>query len=149
MDIVNSIFKDLQFTRVDSKAGYYVYAAGISSGGLAISGNRYVFVYVPVYIDCPIKGGIYSLPWVCVSTRLLNDSYPMKKQEFKCNISVSRDPHCHLVERTKTSTIYIQSENNLEITLLHDPKKKSIYQYHNKVHLSYAIETYNCIIKLR
>lgn len=149
MDLVNSVFKDLTFTRVDSKAGYYVYAAGISLGGLAISGNRYAFVYVPMYHECPDKGSIYSLPWVCVSTRLLQDSYPMKKQEFKCNLPMNHDPHCHLVERTKTSTIYNQPENNLEVTLLHDPKKKSIYQYHNKIHLSYAIETYNCIIKLQ
>jgi len=138
----------LKFTRVGSKGGYYIYGAGISNGNINITGNKYVFVYVKMYMpDVPQSGSIYELPWSSVSTRILKvESYPLKKQVFKL-VMPTLDPICELIERHEHDSIYHQQELDIEITMLHDPKKKTKYQYYNKIRLLHVIESFKCIIQ--
>lgn len=144
MDVINEIFSDLKFTKVDERGGYHIFAAGIVSS-VMMKGKRYVFVYVPIWREVEEKHvPISRLPWTVASTRQLTNSYPMKEQVFNMKIPAN-DPICEVVERKEGQSRYFNTE--LDVMILHDPKKKTIYQYHNRMRLSNVIETWGCIIK--
>ncbi len=51
-----------------------------------------------------------------------------------------------LKSRNEKQTEYY-STLPIEVLLLHNPKKKSMYQYADDIELRQALNTYNCIIK--
>jgi hypothetical protein len=53
-----------------------------------------------------------------------------------------------LIDRLPDRSVYGGADNTLEMVLLHDPKKKSQIQYHNKINLIAALATYKCAISL-
>jgi len=141
MDVFNSYFKDLVFTRVDEKQGFVIYGAGIATG-LGGGHKRYVLLFVPNHLAFKTQSQISELPWQNLQTRDLTYSYRLKNQPWL----MPRDAPDVLLEvrsRNKQYSTYGSSELPFEILLLHDSKKKTIYQYNNKIMLSAAINTFN------
>lgn len=148
MDIINEYFKDLVFTKVvENREGYAIYGAGISSGiGGQIS--RYVLVFVPVMYATKQQSKIKNLMWKNLQTRNLVDSYKLKPQRWTYERNIS-DYLLTIQERTNKHSSYIHPDFPFEVLLLHNPKKKTNYQYPNKINLSSAIEVFETIINYK
>lgn len=144
MEIINAYFKSLVFTRIEEKQGYAIYGAGVNSG---ISGGigRYVLVFVPSHLAVLSRAKITDLAWTNIQTRELRDSYRLKKQVLKLSHTLP-NIELHIISRDKKSSTYIADGFPFEIVLLHNPKKKSAYQYNNKMMLSSVLDTYQCVI---
>lgn len=148
MEYINAYFKDLIFTKVvDNKEGYAIYGAGISSG---IGGGkmRYVLLFVPVEESYRKRGKIEELRWKNLQTRALGDSYKLKPQRW----NIPRDVPDFLLSvqtRSKNYSTYTNPEIPFEILLLHNPRKKTEYQYRNKLMLSAAIDMFETIINYK
>lgn len=148
MNIINEYFKDLIFTKVvENREGYAIYGAGVSSG---IGGEkmRYVLVFVPIIYANKRQSKINDLMWKNVQTRNLVDSYKLKSQRWDYSKNIP-DLLLTIQERTKSYSKYINPDFPFEILLLHNPKKKTNYQYANKINLSSAIEVFETIINYK
>lgn len=141
MDAFNSYFKDLIFTRVDEKQGFVVYGAGIATG-LGGGYMHYVLLFVPSHLAFKTQSRINELPWQNLQTRNLTYSYRLKSQPWVMPRDIP-DVLLEVKSRNKQYSTYISDDIPFEILLLHDSKKKTIYQYNNKINLSAAINTFN------
>jgi len=151
MDLVNSYFKTLIFTQIEEKEEFFMYGAGIACG-LGGGKRRYIFLFVPKQFATERQARIHNLRWRNLQAREILHSYNLKQQAW----FITRDAKDILLEiqdRNKKSSMYTVSEqtkreNNgfpFEVSLLHDPKKKTIYQYRNKLSLISAIEMFNTV----
>jgi len=146
-NIIEEAFKDLIFTKAEIKEGYTIYGAGVESG-LAGGIHRYVLVFVPEHLGQKQKAKIWDLAWENVQTRQLTYSYKLRPQTW--NISKNyQDTMISVVNRSSTSSVYASESIPFEIILLHDPKKKTKMQYHNKLYLSAALNTFQCVINYK
>lgn len=140
---IESYFSDLIFTRLDSRDGFTMYVARL--GDMMSHGERYVMLFVPMMEAKQKSGRIKEIPWVNFQTRLLTqfeDGRVLSRQIFKPpRISNQKEILLKIVERTKAHTKYL-SPSGETITLLHDPRKKTMYQYHNSIALSSALDTF-------
>lgn len=143
MDIFNAYFQNLIFTKVDSKEGFAIYGAGIASG-LAGGVKRYVLLFVPESQAYKRQARIYELSWQNLQTRSLSGSYRLKSQTWTLPRNVP-DVLFEIKERTKTHSLYVSTHIPFELVLLHNPKKKTIYQYNSKIMLSGAVEIFNTV----
>jgi hypothetical protein len=143
MEVINSYFKDLIFTRVDEKQGFIVYGAGLASG-LAGGIIRYVLLFVPKHYATKNQAHISELKWQNIQTRELPYSYRLKRQVWVIPRG-SDDILLHIKDRTKTHSEFYAEGLPFEILLLHNPKKKTLLQYHDKITLTAAIETFNMV----
>lgn len=147
MDLINKYFTGLTFTRIDEKGTpdgthFAVYGAGIA--GMFGDGNAlYVLLFVPAHLAVQTKGSISELPWENLQTRRLKYGYPLRKQSWKPPRNLP-DPIFQVTERTAGYTSYHGPQGfPFEVILLHDPRKKTKYQYYNKITLSSALETFS------
>lgn len=149
MEIINDYFKTLIFSKVDVKNDFSIYAAGIYTG-LAGEYKRYVFIFVHISKSYKQRGKIYEFEWVSLQTRELPGSYQLKKQYWKIDRDLP-DLKLNIVNREIEKSIYSFENHSLfflKCELIHNPRKKTIYQYHNKITLSGAIESFNMVISL-
>jgi len=149
MEIINDYFSTLIFSKVDIKNDFCVYAAGIYTG-LAGEAKRYIFIFVHESKAFKQKGKIYEFEWVSIQTRELTGSYRLNKQYWKIDRDLP-DLKLSVVNRGQDKSIYSFNDPSLyflKCELIHNQKKKTIYQYHNKITLSGAIETFNMVISL-
>ena len=143
---LNTFFSSLLFTKIKETDGYAIYGAGIS--GSMLGKNMYVLLFVEKRMSLLPQAHIRDLQWKSLQTRSLKHQYPLKKQLFLPpkikNIVLP------IVNRSISSTKYLYREGNneIEVLLLHDPKKKSAYQYYDKMSLSGCLDTFNCVISL-
>ena len=145
-DILNSYFKTLIFTKIEEKEGFTVYGAGISSG-LGAGKQRYILLFVPQHLATKNRAKINELQWKNLQTRELQYSYNMRKQAWKMDRD-AKDIILEVKDRNKKYSTYIASGGEyfpFEILLLHNPKKKTIFQYRNRLTLSAAIEMFNSV----
>jgi len=148
MEIINHYFKNLLFTKVvENKEGYAIYGAGIFSG---IGGGkmRYVLLFVPVSDAFQRQAKIHELKWKNLQTRTLEDSYKLKTQRWVLPTNIP-DFLLSVQTRNKKYSIYTNPEIPFEILLLHNPRKKTEYQYRNKMMLSAAIDMFETIISYK
>jgi len=146
-NIIEEAFKDLIFTKMEIKNRYAIYGAGISSG-LAGGIHRYVLVFVPEHLSQKPKAKIWELSWENVQTRQLSYSWKLRPQSW--NLSKNyQDVMLSIVKRTAESSTYASENIPFEIVLLHDPKKKTQMQYHNKLFLSAALNTFQCVVNYK
>lgn len=151
---INSAFGHLLFYRVKDDAMYSVFAALIQS--FLGDGFKYVMLVVPrVHVQEDKKTcSLFEIPWVCLQTRSLSTRYNISDQAIDPR---SMDPR-YLPEynrlklvvknRTSSSTYYTSYDTSIEVTLLSDPKKKSIYQYPDALDVMQALNTFQCILKI-
>ena len=145
MDLLNSYFKKLIFTQIEEKEGHVIYGAGIASG-LAGGKRRYVLLFVPKQFAIPRRARIHELKWQNLQTRELQYSYNLKRQAWKMERDV-QDILLQVNDRNKKFSMYASESENFpfEVLLLNDPKKKSIYQYRNRLTLTAAVEMFNSL----
>lgn len=143
MDILNNCFRDIIFTKVDEKNGFSIYGAGIATG-LGGGYKNYVLVFVPDNFATQKHSRIHDLQWQNLQTRNLVYSYRLKSQHWVLPDDVP-DIMLYISSRTKEYSVYTSPGFPFEILLLHDSKKKTIYQYNNKIMLSSAINTFNSV----
>lgn len=149
MEIINDYFNTLIFSKVDVKDNFSIYAAGIYTG-LAGEAKRYVFLFVHESKSYKQRGKIYEFEWVSLQTRELPGSYKLTKQYWKIDRDLP-DLKLSVVNRETNKSTYAFDNPSvyfLKCELIHNPRKKTIYQYHNKITLSGAIETFNMVISL-
>ena len=149
MEILNKYFDQLLFTRVDEKQTptgqcFVVYGAGIK--GMFGDGNgRYVLLFVPAHLAVQSQARIYELPWENLQTRNLHYSYRLKKQKWDPPRNLP-DVELRVAGRTESHSVY-RGPNwfQFEILLLHNPRKKTRYQYYKKMRVSSALETFSSV----
>jgi hypothetical protein len=148
MELINEYFKDLVFTKVvEDKEGYSIYGAGIHSN-MGGDKMRYVLAFVPVIYAKKRQSHLKDLMWKNLQTRTLTNSYKLKQQSWKIPREVP-DFLFSIVDRKKEYSRYECEEIPFEILLLHNPKKKSEYQYRNKLMLSAAIDIFETLINYK
>ena len=152
MEVINSYFKGLTFTRVDEKQtdgqNFTVYGAGVT--GLYGDGySRYVLLFVPSHLAIKTRAKIFELPWETLQTRSLKYSYKLRQQPWGPPRGLI-DPVLQIYKREKThSTYYGPQTFPFEILLLHDPRKKTLIQYYDKMRVSSALETFSSVFVYR
>jgi hypothetical protein len=146
MEIFNSYFNNLLFTQVDEKEGFSIYGACVSSG-LGGGLKRYILLFVPLILTFKKKALIHELNWKNLQTRELSYSYKLPPQPWNLPRGVI-DPLLNITKRDLESSQYNAIDMNFpfDIILLHNPKKKSKYQYRNSLTLTAAILMFNCVI---
>ncbi len=144
MDFINNYFSSLVFTKVDEKQGYTIYGAGIYSG---LGGNiaRYILAFVPSHLATTNQSRLSNLKWVNLQTREIQSSYRLKKQKWVIERGAP-DITLSVVERTDELSKYRADNFPFYVSLLHSPKKKTKYQYNNKITLTAAIETFQLVL---
>lgn len=152
--MMNKFFRNLSFKRVNDKDGFALYAACISAG-LEGGYKRYILLYVPlsqITNDTSSYGYVHSLNWKIIQTRTLYRApYKIPPQAWKLDKKIG-DMMLKNTERTDKFSSYkleactdLRKNQQYEIVLLHDEKKKTKFQYHNKMTLTSAIETFQMI----
>ena len=149
VQIINSYFGNIVFSKVDSIGIYFLYVASIL--GETNEGKRYIILFVPDYYDnLPLQSHIDTLPWECIQTRLLKVDYKIKSQRWDIQKKL-QDFEFTLVERKNDRTEYLPTLPNipLKLTLFHNNKKKSIYQWYNKMRLIQSLNTFMCVLEFQ
>lgn len=154
MDEFVDMFKDLTFYRVKDTEGYLVYAAKVYC--LTGDGERYVMIVVPNVPSLRMKTAkIQHLRWISIQTRIFTtSSYNIPAQDLDYKILDSRYGEkitLSVVSRTASMTNYHCNRSfgnkRIDVSILHDPKKKSVNQYPDSLDLRHALKTFRCIIK--
>jgi len=145
MDLVNKYLEALQFTRVEDKQGYAIYGAGIA--GMFGAGNqRYILLFVPFHLAVTNRARASDLPWQNLQTRNLQYSYRLKKQPWNPPQSLP-NPQFQVTERKNKHSSYVGPPGfPFEVLLLHDPKKKTKFQYNNHLSLYGVLESFNSVL---
>lgn len=147
MEQINAYFQSLEFYLVEQKniegVSYSLYVAKIYS--LLADGQRYVMLFVPASSTDVAKSHISVLPWESLQTRVLQKDYNIPMQRL--NIKNNREDIIQVIGKTQTCTYY-GSHLPLQFALLHNPKKKSLEQYPDKLLVSQALQTFSCVVKL-
>lgn len=147
MEVLNSYFANLVFQKVDEKENYAVYACGIE--GTLIEGQRYVILFVPSHLAFHAKAKIHELPWVNLQTRTLKNSYKLQRKRWQIGRDIVDFP-LTIVSRERRFSVFRGPEGfEFEILLLHDPRKKTMYQYYNTVMLSSALDSFASIFNYK
>jgi len=153
MEIINKYFEGLIFTRIDEKQlatgeRFAVYGAGIS-GMLGGGNQRYVLLFVPAHLAIKSKCRIYELPWQNLQTRCLKYGYKLHQQTWKPNRNLI-DPILYVFKREKTHSTYLGPQDfPFEVLLLHDNRKKTNFQYGNRINLSATFETFSSVFNYK
>ncbi len=144
--ILNKYFAGLVFTRVDEKEGFAIYAAGIECR--LVGFNRYILAFVRSQYASKSQAFIHELDYENIQTRQLSYSYRLRKQTFHCPPPRCIDPMFVNIKRTEKESTYASDEVSFKITMLHEAKKQTKYQYNNKLNLSASIAMFNTIIDI-
>lgn len=146
MDIINSYFENINFTKIDEKGGFFVYGAGIASG-LGGGKKRYVLLFVHPSLSYKSKAKIRELNWSNLQTRELVYSYKLSNQNWLIKRG-SEDLGLIQVHISKDRSLYVPEnyDSSIEVSLLHDKTKKTKYQHNKRITLSAAIESFNCSV---
>lgn len=146
------IFRELTFYRVKDTQGYLLYAARLQS--LTGDGERYVVLTVPNVPSSRCSSAkMQHLQWIALQTRILSTGYDIPFQQldhraFDTRYSETKLPMVLLSrEQDMTSYSYSSLTDSLTVSLLYDPKRKSIHQYPDQMDLRHALKTFRCIVK--
>jgi hypothetical protein len=146
MEIVNSYFDNIIFFKTDRKENYAIYAALISSS-YGDGRKTYALAFVPNHVAILEKGFLKDLHWQNFQTRNLSNGWKIQSQRWDLRkLNGIPTPMFKMIERTDVKTKYVCETEPLEMILLHDPKKKSVYQYHNRINMLAALSTFNCVL---
>lgn len=139
-------FGDIQFKRIKQDQGYDIYACKTRTGLLYI---HYIYVIAqsrPHYKDYMT---LNALDWDSLQTRKTEDvlSVPDNTYLIDDKKKQALPDTLNIKDRQKEFSSYI-TPLPISIKILHDPKRKTVYQYPDSMKLYQAIETYDCIIEL-
>lgn len=141
---IESCLEGLVFTRIDTKDSFGVYAVKMGRSSENGYGN-YILAFVPIHLALLDRAPISRLEWRNIQSRSIKNGYKLTPQNFS-----RKQPPVVLVENIERTTGYSRYSNkefsNIEILLLHNPVKNTVYQYHNKLAIMGCIETFNCVL---
>lgn len=145
MDIINAYLSGLLFTKVESKDGYAIYAA-LLSGALGADQKQYFLLFVPEHLAIASKCKAGEIPWKSMQARQIKYGYDkLVKQHW--DIKKLPNPIFRAEERTDRYTKYFSEDGfPLEMILINDIRRKSKYQYNERMNLIAAINTWQCVI---
>ncbi|HMP28703.1 MAG TPA: hypothetical protein PKD85_03835, partial [Saprospiraceae bacterium] len=112
--------------------------------------KEYVLLFVPTHMSILDRARIDDLHWKSLQTRILTNGYKMKAQKW----DIPRGGHVpmfSIVHRNEERSKYAMDgdiNNEVDMVIKHDPKKKSKMQYHNKMNIIASLGTFKCIIVL-
>lgn len=146
MEIINAYFDGIIFFKADQKENYTIYAAAISSS-FGDGSKTYALAFVPAHTAILDRGFLKDLHWQNFQTRTLTNGWKIQNQRWDLRkLKGLPTPMFDVVERNEIKTKYRCESEPLEMILLHDPKKKSIYQYHNRINMLAALSTFRCVL---
>jgi len=146
---IANFYGDLKLGYIKSDQNWVVYGAKISSG--LLSESRYIFAVVDGGdMDFSKYVQLGSIKWSSFQARTTDENHDVpihsilmtgdRKQLLPEMLSV--------VERTKEETRYVSSELPISVRLLHNKKKNNTLQWPDKLRLSQALNTFQCVIDL-
>jgi hypothetical protein len=147
--IINRFFEKLIFVKLDKKEEYAIYGAALNSS-FGDGKKEYVLLFVPTHMSILDRARIDDLHWKSLQTRILTNGYKMKAQKWDIPRG-GNVPMFNIVHRNEERSKYTMDgdiNNEVEMVIKHDPKKKSKMQYHNKMNIIAALGTFKCIIVL-
>jgi len=151
MDIFYEIFGDLVFQRKELKDGFYIYMALIQS--YIGNGQQYVMLLVPYNKAFYEQANILQLDWSCLQTRVIDKNSGLQEQSIdpkKLDVRYAKEKFfLNAIFRDEKSTKYASDRLPIDVSLLHDPKKKSQLQYPDEIELRHALKTFQCVVKLK
>lgn len=151
MEVINKYFESLVFTKLEEKRSeegqaFFLYGAKVH-GRFEDGTSRYVFLLVPSHLSIKSKAKIHELPWENLQTRRLKVDYKLITQSWRPERGIE-DVLLYVQRREKRYSVYAGSPSfPFEILLIHDPKKKTVYQFFNKMALSSVLDTFSSSIK--
>lgn len=148
-------YGDIELKMIKSEQGYNVYCTRVNSG---LSMTRYIFVVSPtpqtnITDITPIDGEtvtLNSLDWVSFQTRTTEEHYNVPS----INLYTGKDRSQSLpdmltfIARDAESTEYRCETLPIKVNLVHDIKKKNIYQFPDRCKLYQALESFSCVVEL-
>lgn len=154
-DVLNSYYSGIVFKKVDFIEGRALYAAKLESMTIDGSG-KFLFAFVPFCYSSEDKSFLKNLVWENFQTRAIKGSkYRLQSQAHK-RAKIEYDPVFIVSERTNYSSKYTsevcvvpvngEASNCFDLEIINNPDKKTKFQYHNKLSLTTALETFNCCI---
>ncbi|HSA76321.1 MAG TPA: hypothetical protein VLE02_02130 [Nitrosarchaeum sp.] len=144
-DIINSHISTLifQLKNPNNEDEYYKYYALINS----MYGDKksYVILFVKKdrFITVPKTIKAKNVEWDAVRTMYININLGLSPQRWAP--SVCNDPLFQIAERNEHLSRYTFGNENIQ--LIHNPLKKTVFQYPNTISLSGALETFSFIYK--
>jgi len=163
MDIPKSYYNNLQFFKTSNKLTnhYDVFVAKIKSDLNGTEDLHIIFVCLSQFSNKNSDYGKNLNPVNIQTRKLPKNAYPdIPPQNWKPNKNHSEfygsigGPLFIISKRESDKSIYKMSNQrpelpqNLKLELLHNPKKKTKYQFNNKITLLSALETYQCSIEI-
>lgn len=146
--IIDKFFQNLIFTKVDIKDDFAIYAAKISSQ-LGDGQKQYVLLFVRLHNAIGEKTTINNLLYLNLQVRVLKTNYRIPEQRWRYDRQLKNI--MFVVERREQlHTVYRPEDKSLDFEMLlkHNPKKSTVFQYQNKMLLSEAFDTFNCILQI-
>jgi hypothetical protein len=154
MEILNNYFEGLTFKYIEEKQSYAIYAASIY-GLLSATQQRYVFAFVPKH-SLPTSTHslvkLSALPWKNLQTRICEqEKYKIQPQTWKAPTTTNNINFSVKLRGQDYSTFNFDASNSnissfpYEVTMIHNHKKKSVYQYPNNMNLDWAIDQFQTI----
>ena len=144
MDKINEYFDGLIFTNVEIKETHTIYAAKIVSS-YANNQQMFILAMVPSHLAINKTAYIRDLPWECIQTRLLNKYLKLKEQTWKPSVNIQTFIFNN-VKRDPGYSTYASNDIPFELLLIHDPRKKSVYQYYDKMNLLASFNTWRSVL---
>lgn len=146
MELLNKYFSKLTFEYLEEKQGYSIYAAAVYNllGGDKV---RIVFLFVPGYIPIVKSAKINELKWQNLQARTCpKETYKLRLQDWNFPTNL-RNIDFNVINRNKNYTTYSTSDPtfHFQISMIHNLKKKTIYQYPNQMNLHWAIDQWNTV----
>jgi hypothetical protein len=145
-DLVNSQLETIYFTRADVREDNLLYIAEIT--GALLGKIRYVILVVPLQLDPKVeKARAKNLPWVNVQTRTIPRMF-LHVRLSPQSLHIPRDVEdirLPVLNRNVERTLYY-CEDGSHVNMLHDPKKKSAWQYPEHMFLSASLQSFNSSI---
>lgn len=152
MDEINYYFNNLDFTKFEVNETYTSYICAVRTYDQT-SKQKYVTVYV-LNKDAKLDSAkLKQLRWFSViTTDMLNLSRNVPLFQFyksQKDADVSKDKVLHMIDRDYLKSVYKFSGRQipLTVTLLHNEKKKTSFQFPETLTLHQALDTYKCIVR--
>lgn len=151
MELLNSYFDSLIFQYLEEKRGHAVYGAAIYTQ-LAGDTQRCVLAFVPAHLGVQREAKLRNLSWVNLQMRICDQStYSLKPQAWNFPYDLPNLPFKAIKRQDGYTSYVFDGDRNyfpIEMMLIHDPRKKSQYQYQTKVNLHWAIDQFHTVFNV-
>ncbi len=147
--IINQCFPGIILVKMERRENFTTYVASLMSS-YGDGKKQYLLVFVPDHLAILEKATVEELQWENLQTRILTNEYTIdgkKLRAQKWNLPKGIENFLFIVtDRSPTRTKYVSEHKDFEMLLIHDPKKKTQFQYHNHINLIAALTTFRCVI---